>query len=132
MMTQGELIELRVDAAQDSLPLVRTMAAAVAMRSDYDIDAIADLKLVADEICTLLIRRAAPDARLSGRFSLLPRSLAFSVSVRVADLEPIRHDSLSWQLLTALVDSIAATVRLRARGPELTVEVLMTRRGDLR
>ncbi|MGW5051631.1 ATP-binding protein [Actinokineospora sp. NPDC004072] len=128
-MTQGELVELRVDAALDSLPLVRTMAGAVAMRADYDIDAIADLKLVADEICTMLIRRAAAGARLCGRFSLLPRSLTFGVSVEVVDTAPIRPDTLGWRLLTALVDSIATTVRTDGGQPQLVIEVLMTRKS---
>ncbi|GGS32845.1 MULTISPECIES: anti-sigma factor [Actinokineospora] len=130
-MTQGELVELRVDAALDSLPLVRTMAGAVAMRADYDIDAIADLKLVADEICTMLIRRAVPGGRLCGRFSLLPRSLTFGVSVAVTDTAPIRPDTLGWRLLTALVDSIATTVRTDSGQAQLVIEVLMARKSGV-
>jgi serine/threonine-protein kinase RsbW len=128
-MIQGELVELRVNADLESLALVRTMASAVAMRGDYDIDAIADLRLVADEICTTLIRRATPGSRLLGRFSLLPRSLTFTVSVPVRDVSPLRQDSLSWRLLTALVDSIGTTVRVDEPGPELVIEVLMTRKA---
>ncbi|MGX7828656.1 ATP-binding protein [Actinokineospora sp. 24-640] len=131
-MTQGELVELRVDAELDSLPLVRTMAGAVAMRADYDIDAIADLKLVADEICTMLIRRAAPGGRLFGRFSLLPHSLTFGVSVEVEDTAPIQPDSLGWRLLTALVDSIATAVRTDSAQAELAIEVLITRKSGAR
>ncbi|MFC7615943.1 anti-sigma factor [Actinokineospora soli] len=131
MATRGELVELRVEAAQESLPLVRTMAGAVAMRSDYDIDAIADLKLVADEICTMLIHRAEPGARLCGRFTLLPGSLTFGVSVRVTDPAPIRPDTLTWRLLTALVDSVATTVNTGPGAPELSIEVQMTRRSGL-
>jgi serine/threonine-protein kinase RsbW len=131
-MIQGELVELRVDADLGSLALVRTMATAVAMRGDHDIDAIADLKLVADEICTTLIRRSTGGSRLLCRFSLLPRSLAFTVSVPVRDVSPVRQDSLSWRLLTALVDSIATTVRTDGATPELVIEVLMTRKvGEL-
>lgn len=128
-MAQGEIVELRVDAKLDSLSLVRALTSAVAMRADYDIDAIADLKLAADEICTMLIRRAAPDTPLRGRFSLLPRSLTFEMAVRAADTAPVPQQSLSWRLLTALVDSVSADLRADSAGhPELAIEVLVTRK----
>ena len=128
-MAQGEIVELRVDAKLESLSLVRAMTSAVAMRADYDIDAIADLRLAVDEICTMLVRRAAPGAALRGRFSLLPHSLTFETAVRVDDAAPVPQRSLSWRLLTALVDSAAADVRADAGGhPELVIEVLVTRK----
>lgn len=125
----GELVELRVDAAMTSLPLVRTMAAAIAMRQDYDIDSIADLKLVVDEACSLLVRRAVPGTRLVGRFSVLADSLTFRAAVAVLDTTPLDEESIGWKLLTALVDSVATTVHTNGTQAELSVEVLITRRS---
>ena len=58
------VVELRIQATLDQLSILRALAATVAIQENFDLDAIADIKLAMDEICTHLIVRAAPDSVL--------------------------------------------------------------------
>ncbi|MDT5090436.1 MAG: serine/threonine-protein kinase RsbW, partial [Mycobacterium sp.] len=57
-------IELRVAAALENLAVLRTLVGAVGTFEDLDFDAVADLRLAVDEVCTRLIRSAVPGATL--------------------------------------------------------------------
>src|SRR6516165_9571695 len=57
-------IELRVAARLENLAVLRTLVGAVGTFEDLDFDAVADLRLAVDEVCTRLIRSATPDATL--------------------------------------------------------------------
>src|SRR6201986_2754708 len=57
-------IELRVAAQLENLAVLRTLVGAVGTFEDLDFDAVADLRLAVDEVCTRLIRSATPDATL--------------------------------------------------------------------
>ncbi|MDQ3580068.1 MAG: ATP-binding protein [Actinomycetota bacterium] len=108
--TLGEIVELRVGATLTQLPLVRSFAGTIAMREDYDVDAIADLKLAVDEACTILVKRALPWSTLSCRFTVGGSGIRFSCSVPVLDTTPIDQRSLGWAMLMALVESVSTTV----------------------
>ena len=58
-------IELRVAAQLENLAVLRTLVGAVGTFEDLDFDAVADLRLAVDEVCTRLIRSATPDATLA-------------------------------------------------------------------
>jgi serine/threonine-protein kinase RsbW len=60
-----EEIELRIGAVLTNLPIIRSLAASIAMRADFDLDSIADLRLAVDEACSTLITQGAPNAALS-------------------------------------------------------------------
>ena len=66
------VVELRIQATLDQLSILRALAATVAIQENFDLDAIADIKLAMDEICTHLIVRAAPDSVLVCRFVFTP------------------------------------------------------------
>jgi serine/threonine-protein kinase RsbW len=100
-------VELRVDVAR--VPLVRTMAAAIAMREDYDVESIADLKLIVEEVCALLVRRAAPECPLDCRFDIGDENIGFTVRVKATTPAPIDQTQLGWRLLAALVDHVEQT-----------------------
>ena len=67
-VSQVQGVELRMAANPTQLSIVRAVAADIAMRQDFDLDAIEDLKLAVDEACSTLITLAAPDAVLSCTF----------------------------------------------------------------
>jgi len=97
-------IELRLAARLEHLPIIRSVAANLAIRADFDLDSIADLKLAVDEACSTLITRAAEGATLSCRFLLRPNEIRFAASVLSAsDAEPSR-ESFGWRVLTTLTD----------------------------
>ena len=51
---RAERLELRVPTTPTQLPAVRAMAGDLAMRMDYDLDAVEDLRLAVDEACAIL------------------------------------------------------------------------------
>ena len=53
---RAERLELRVPTTATQLPAVRAMAGDLAMRMDYDLDAVEDLRLAVDEACATLRR----------------------------------------------------------------------------
>jgi serine/threonine-protein kinase RsbW len=55
----GDEIEVRVGADPAQLPVLRAVASVVAMRQDFDLDAISDLKMAVDEACSMLVLNAA-------------------------------------------------------------------------
>ena len=57
-------VELHVAARLENLAMVRTLVGAIGTFEDLDFDAVADLRLAVDEVCTRLIRSATPDATL--------------------------------------------------------------------
>jgi serine/threonine-protein kinase RsbW len=97
-------IELRLGAELTNLPIIRSLTSSIAMRADFDLDAIADLKLAVDEACSTLITRAAPDAALSCTFKVSKDDIRFVVSIRSTSEDRPSNDSFGWRVLTTLTD----------------------------
>ncbi|MFR9727595.1 ATP-binding protein [Saccharopolyspora sp. MS10] len=103
-------VEVRVAAEASQLSVLRAVTADLAMRADFDVDTIADLRLAVDEACSSLIRLATVGQTLTCRFQGDDRSLRVAASV-VSDRprEP-RQDTFSWRVLSALVDAVSTSV----------------------
>ena len=93
------------------LSIVRAVAADIAMRQDFDLDSIEDLKLAVDETCSTLITLAAQDAVLSCHFAVDDRG-AVHVAAKISAKSAAGPDeaSFGWRVLTALVDSVQTRV----------------------
>ena len=104
------LVEVRVAAEPAQLPVMRAVVGDLAMRADYDIDSIADLRLAVDEACSSLVRLAAPDATLICRFRTDDSTLAISAEVTSKDSFGPRKDTFSWRVLSALADVVSTSV----------------------
>lgn len=100
------VVELRIRALPDQLPVLRAIAAAVAIHEDFDLDAVADIKLAMDEVCTHLIVRATHEAVLICRLQYLESTLRVAVSTTTATPDTISPRSFSWHVLDALTDSV--------------------------
>jgi serine/threonine-protein kinase RsbW len=130
-MTDAEpvrLVEVVVDAVADQVALLRSVAADVAIRGDFDLDAIEDLRMAVDEAAALLVGCATPGARL--HCELRPERQQVRVRL-VVDAKPdaqVEHSSMGWQILTALATEASAeaaegriTITLaRARSEKIT------------
>lgn len=112
-----EGVELRMAADPTQLSIVRAVAADIAMRQDFDLDSIEDLKLAVDETCSTLITMAAPEAVLSCHF-VVSDDAAVQVAAHVesAKSAPPDRESFGWRVLTALVDSVSTWVEPPANG----------------
>jgi serine/threonine-protein kinase RsbW len=111
-VTQLSGVELRMAADPTQLSIVRAVAADIAMRQDFDLDSIEDLKLAVDETCSTLITMAADDdAVLSCHFAV-DGGGAVHVRAKIAGKSAAGPDegSFGWRVLTALVDSVETRV----------------------
>ncbi len=62
---RGERLELRVPITPTQLPAVRAMVGDLAMRMDYDLDAVEDLRLAVDEASAILSLVSTGDSPLT-------------------------------------------------------------------
>jgi serine/threonine-protein kinase RsbW len=123
-------IELRLGAELRNLPIIRSLTSSIAMRADFDLDAIADLKLAVDEACSTLITRAVPDAMLTCTFEVTKNEIGFEVRSR-SNIDTVpRSDSFGWRVLTTLTDRARSWVAQDGTHPIVHIEVAK-RRADV-
>ncbi|TCO48857.1 ATP-binding protein [Actinocrispum wychmicini] len=110
-------IEVRVGADPAQLPVLRAVASVVAMRQDFDLDSIADLKMAVDEACSMLLVNAAKGSVLSCRF----RPSAAGIRVLATALSDTDEwpdtGSFGWHVLSTLADEVDAGVAPAAADP---------------
>jgi serine/threonine-protein kinase RsbW len=105
---RGERLELRVPTTATQLPAVRAMAADLALRMDYDLDAVEDLRLAVDEACATLSLIAAGDAPLTVVFETRRTGLHIDAWVPTAAGTEVPRDGFGWAVLATLVDAVDA------------------------
>ncbi|WP_235921463.1 ATP-binding protein [Lentzea tibetensis] len=127
---EDEGVELRMSADAKQLAVVRTVAADIAMRQDFDLDSIEDLKLAVDETCSTLITLAAPKVVLSCRF-VVAQDGAIHVFAQVPSngSAPPDRESFGWRVLTALVDSVTTWVEPATTGDGHVVHIDLVKRS---
>ncbi|MDI3314793.1 MAG: anti-sigma factor [Mycobacterium sp.] len=99
-------IELRVGARLENLAVLRTLVGAVGTFEDLDLDAVADLRLAVDEVCTRLIRSAVPDATLVVVVDPRDDELVVDVSAKCRTYDVLAPGSLSWHVLRSLAHGV--------------------------
>ncbi|WP_139190496.1 ATP-binding protein [Actinokineospora iranica] len=107
----SERVELRLSAELDSLPIVRSVAANVAAMLDHDLDAISDLTLAVNEVCSTLIGLAAPKATLACVFAREGGSLCFEAHTAAKGGDLPDTGSFAWRVLATLTDRAACWSR---------------------
>ncbi|MTD58817.1 ATP-binding protein [Amycolatopsis pithecellobii] len=103
-------IELRLGADLVNLPIVRSVVATIATRADFDLDAIADLRLAVDEACSTLITRAIPGTTMRCSFTITDDELRFTGTVQSESDSSPSTRSFGWRVLTTLTDSVNSRV----------------------
>nr|WP_042193345.1 ATP-binding protein [Kibdelosporangium sp. MJ126-NF4]CEL20714.1 Serine-protein kinase RsbW [Kibdelosporangium sp. MJ126-NF4]CTQ89627.1 Serine-protein kinase RsbW (EC 2.7.11.1) [Kibdelosporangium sp. MJ126-NF4] len=112
----GDEIEVRVAADAAQLPMLRAITSAVAMRQDYDLDSIADLKMAVDEACSMLVLRAIAGSILTVRFA--PKNEVRVVATALSDSDDWPDSgAFSWHVLSTLTDSLEAGVSQASADP---------------
>ncbi|MBO0863710.1 MAG: anti-sigma factor [Mycobacterium sp.] len=99
-------IELRVAARLENLAVLRTLVGAVGTFEDLDFDAVSDLRLAVDEVCTRLIRSAAPGATLAVVVDSRPDEVVVEASAACKTADVVTPGSFSWHVLTSLTDDV--------------------------
>ena len=103
---RAERIELRVPTTPTQLPAVRAMAADLAMRMDYDLDSVEDLRLAVDEACAILAAIGSAGQPLNVVFETSRAGLHIDAWVPAADGTAVPRDGFGWAVLETLVDAV--------------------------
>ena len=114
---RAERLELRVPTTPTQLPAVRAMAGDLAIRMDYDLDAVEDLRLAVDEACATLTQIAVGDAPLTVTFETSRAGLHIEAWVPTAEGTDVPRDGFGWAILATLVDTVAARRATQAEVP---------------
>jgi serine/threonine-protein kinase RsbW len=114
---RAERLELRVPTTATQLPAVRAMAADLALRMDYDLDAVEDLRLAVDEACATLTLVGQGGSPLTVVFETTRAGLHIEAWVPTADGVDVPRDGFGWAILATLVDGVEARRATQATVP---------------
>ncbi len=114
---RAERLELRVPTSPTQLPAVRAMAGDLAMRMDFDLDAVEDLRLAVDEACATLAAIAAGDSPLTVVFETTRAGLHIEAWVPTKDGQDVPRDGFGWAVLATLVDAVDGRPSTQAEVP---------------
>jgi serine/threonine-protein kinase RsbW len=99
-----------VPANKDYIFVVRSAVAQLSAAFGFTIGEISDVRLAVDEACNLLVAghlSAVPDQDLQCRVEVRGDLLHVTVAAASAGVEVPDTDDFGWNILTALVDSLA-------------------------
>lgn len=88
--------------------VLRSLAAALALRQDFDLDEVEDVKLAVDELCSTLVLRACDGEQLTCRFHTAPHEVGVEASVRSDSGRPVARDTFGWRVLATLTDELVS------------------------
>jgi serine/threonine-protein kinase RsbW len=114
---RGERLELRVPITPTQLPAVRAMVGDLAMRMDYDLDAVEDLRLAVDEASAILSLVSTGEAPLTVVFETSRTGLHIEAWVPTADGQDVPRDGFGWAVLATLVDAVDGRPATQAEVP---------------
>ncbi|GLZ55985.1 ATP-binding protein [Actinomycetospora sp. NBRC 106378] len=101
-----EDVEVRVPATPRAVVTMRTVAADLAARAEFTLDAVADLRMAVDEACSSLVSLARPDTKLTCTFILDEERMTVTATVSTFGPERLPTDSFGWRVLTTLADDV--------------------------
>jgi serine/threonine-protein kinase RsbW len=119
-------VEVRIPAQLSQVFVLRALAATLALRADFDLDEVEDMKLAVDELCSSMVDRACAGETLTCRFDATGGSVGMQVSVGSADDAPVRRHTFGWHVLDALTDELITWTTPGNHSPYL-VHVRMTK-----
>jgi serine/threonine-protein kinase RsbW len=102
------VVEVRIEASAAQISAVRVVAADLAARQDYDLDAVSDLRMAVDEACATLVPLAAPGTMLSCRFVVGADKIEVVVTVVTAEPAQVPQNTFGWRILSTLTDQVRA------------------------
>lgn len=121
-------VELNTTASTVVIPTIRTVAADLAARADFDLDSIDDLRMAVDDLCAMLVRIASGDATLRCRFTARPERIEVTAEVEVEDgTEPPTTRSFNWRVLECLADDVSTMSLPRELGQRGRVCIIVAK-----
>jgi serine/threonine-protein kinase RsbW len=99
-------VEIRALASGNHVSGIRALAADLAMREDFDLDEIADLRLAVEEACATVLANADPDGMLVCRLLVSAARLEISAHVTLPPVGEPSVGPLSLRILRTLADTV--------------------------
>lgn len=99
-------IEVRMPVSNAPIWVMRALAGDLALREDFDLDAVADLRLAVDEACGTVLVRAESEGTLTCRLLVAPERVEVKTTAVTPTGRPPEVDSLGWHMLRMLADSV--------------------------
>ena len=132
-MDGDSTVEIRTAASPALIPTIRAVASDLAARADFDLDAIADLRMAVDEACATLVDVAATSATLACTFHVQHERIEVQVEVRAHRADAIvSTDTFGWRVLQTLADKVSVHHVPDSTGDAPIVGIrLVKRAGDL-
>jgi serine/threonine-protein kinase RsbW len=124
----GDVVKLRLPADQNQLPLLRLLAEGISARAQFDLTAIADMKLAVNEAATSLIRGVSPGASLDCWFTRCQDALTMTLSTVARSQGTLDTETIGWRLLVAVTDSLATRAQRLSTGFEWQTRIQLTKR----
>lgn len=109
-MSQRPDVELRLPAERAYASVLRTTTAALAVRLDFTVDDLDDLRIAIGEVTTMLLEQAGPGADIEVAYRFEEREIALEVSTTCERPEVPDPTGFAWQVLSALTTSATAEV----------------------
>ena len=124
-LTTRDVVTVKLPAASAYLSVLRTATAGLAVRLDFTIDEIEDLRIAVDEACAMLLAQAVPGTDLVCEFELTADAMRIAVSVLTVDGRTPNRDTFAWTVLSSLAGEVDATA-----GPDDRVTVTLQKRRE--
>lgn len=102
------LVEVRIAASAAQISAVRVVAADLAARQDFDLDAVSDLRMAVDEVCATLVSLATNGTMLSCQFLVGVNSIEVLAKVTVPRPIQVPQNTFGWRVLSTLTDEVHA------------------------
>lgn len=119
------VIEVRVNPEPALVATIRTIAADLGGRADFDLDAISDLRMAVDEACATLIALADPSEPMRCLFSPAVDHIRVQVSVLATSPDArVSRDGFGWRVLATLVDELQVREPAEGTGDHLAISLL--------
>ncbi len=101
-------VTVPVDATQISL--LRSIAGALAVSMDFDIDTMADLRMAVDELGSTVVTRAVPGTPMRVLFSAADSTVHVEARAAAGETASIDESAFGWMVLTTLTDEVQGSV----------------------
>jgi serine/threonine-protein kinase RsbW len=123
MMPDSDRLQATVPADPARLPLLRSMAAALAVALDFDLDTMSDLRMAVDELASTVVTRARPGSPVTCTFDAVDAAVTVTALATPGTDEPIDRGSFGWMVLTTLASDVTAEVRTEGGDAELAMSL---------
>lgn len=109
---------------------VRVVAADLAARADFDLDAVSDLRMAVDEACSTLATLAAPGSRMQCLVQVDADQITVTVQVSAPTLAGVPQDTFGWRVLATLTDEVDVLDEDRTDSGGLGIRLVKERRVE--